>query len=372
MYNSSVRFITLVLVLLGILAPASLHAFEPLPRMTPSSVGIDPVALDQALVAFSQVEGAWSIVVVRQGAVVAERYLVTSPETLHPVWSVTKSLTSIAVGMTIEDGVFSGVEVRLVDHLPADLVPQEPAKAQIKMQNLLMMTSGLQWSEDLDWLMWLASLNPAEFILQRPLEFFPGNMFVYSSASSHLPSLMMTTAMAENLDAYMGREFFGPLGITDWLWDKDPQGYAYGGHGVHLRTEDLAKLGILFLNNGVWSGQEVVSPEWVGESTAPRFLWGDSWGPLDKLNYGYLWWVAETAGYPMYLAWGWGGQFVFCVPDLDLVVATAADGEVYSAQAEAQELGILRAIVNDLLPGVRPSAVFLDSFESGSISAWTQ
>ena len=369
MTRHKLRFVASGLVMFFLAAPLS--GFEPLPRADPSTTGIDPVALQNAVAAFADVEGAWAILVVRQGAVVAEHHVVAPPDSLHPVWSVTKSLTSTAMGMAMHEGVFADEDVRLVDHLPPGLVPSEPAKSLITLRHLLTMTSGLGWSEDLDWLTWLASADPARFILERELTSWPGAEFNYSSANSHLPSLMLATSSAEGLDDFMQRKFFQPLGISEWLWDADPQGYAFGGHGVHLRTEDLAKLGVLFLSEGLWSGQTVVPAAWVSRAVKPQFFWNETYGPLDDLDYGYLWWTGVAADNPVYLAWGWGGQFVFCVPDLELVVATAADGMVWSAQAEYQELAILDIIVNTLMPAVPNATIFSDSFESGDTTWWT-
>jgi CubicO group peptidase (beta-lactamase class C family) len=102
----------------------------------------------------------------------------------------------------------------------------------------------------------------------------------------------------------------------------------------------------------------------------PQVSWSEPYGPLDTLTYGYLWWLASAAGHDVYLAWGWGGQFAFCVPDLSLVVATAADGDVWAAQAEAQAVAILTIIVDELMPAVTAGVVFNDGFEGGDLSGW--
>jgi CubicO group peptidase (beta-lactamase class C family) len=332
---------------------------------------VDPQALAETFTAFADIDGAWAMVVVWRGEVVGETYPVGSAQTLYPIWSVTKSLTSTAVGIAIDDGVFANVDARLVDHLPQHLVPAEPIKGLITLEHLLLMTSGLGWSEDLDWLDWIASPHPASFILDRELTSWPGSEFNYSSASSHLPSLMVETTAGEGLEALTDRELFAPLGIVDWQWEEDPQDYAYGGHGVHLKTRDLARLGVLFLHRGRSDGIQVVPEQWVARATEPRFGWGDAYGVLQDLDYGYLWWTAEVSGMPIFLAWGWGGQFVFCVPDLDLVVATAADGDVWADQAATQELAILEVVATILVPGVPSAEVFRDGFESGVLAAWT-
>ena len=183
---------------------------------------------------------------------------------------------------------------------------------------------------------------------------------------------MYHTTSGEGMEVLAQRELFAPLGITDWLWDVDPQGFAYGGHGLHLRTEDLAKIGLLFLNAGSWDGVQVVPESWVVEATTPRYGWGDSFGALEDLDYGYLWWTAEVNGHPAFLAWGWGGQFALCVPEMAVVIATAADGMVWSDEARIQELALLHLMVDEVLAAMRPLVVFSDAFEDGTTGQWTR
>jgi CubicO group peptidase (beta-lactamase class C family) len=345
-------------------------SFVPLPRAEPGAVGVDAVALGEALAAFSEVDGAWAMMVVRNGAVVGETHVIAPPETLHPVWSVTKSITATMMGIAMDQGVWPDVEVAMVDHLPSDLVPSGPGAAAIRLRHLLAMTSGQQWSEDGDWLPWIASDDPERFILERPMDAWPGSLFNYSSASSHLPSVMLETASGEGLDSRAERMLFEPLGFDAWQWDHSPTGYPFGGHGVHLRVEDLAKFGQVHLSGGTWGARRVVPSDWVTEVMQPHVSWSEPYGPLDTLTYGYLWWLATAAGHDVYLAWGWGGQFAFCVPDLSLVVATAADGDVWASQAEAQAVAILTIIVDQLMPAVTAGVVFNDGFEGGDLSGW--
>ena len=332
----------------------AIFAFEPLPRAEPEAVGINAVKLDQAVEAMGRVHGVWSVVVVRKGSVVADAHFIYQPETLHSVWSVTKSVTSTLVGMAIDRDAIPGVDVAMVDFLPHSIDPVDPLADRITLRHLLMMTSGLKWSEENDWLPWLRSSNPVRYILNRSVVSSPGLVFNYSSASSHLPSVMLTEILGGDPAEFAESQLFESMGISDWGWDRDPQNYPFGGHGIKMRTEDLAKLGILFLRKGRWQGRQVVSREWVEEAVQPRFFWDVDYGPLTNVDYGYLWWTAEAAGYPVFIAWGWGGQFAFCVPDLDLVVATSADGWVGTAQANIQEKAILTVIVEQILPIVNP------------------
>jgi len=344
----------LATVALLALAPLVAGAFEPLPRADPTTAGIDPAQLEQALDAMQQIRGARSVVVVRGGSLVAESHWYAPADALHPIWSVTKSVTSTLVGICVDRGILPDLDARIVDYLPPELIPADPAKDAITVRHLLMMTSGLRWSEDDDWLPWIASPNPARFILQRPLVAEPGAEFTYSSATSHIPSITLTEAAGVSLLELADAHLFGPLGITDRRWKADPQGYPFGGHGIELRTEDLAKLGVLFVNRGQWHGRKVVSAAWVEAAIRPRFGWGIDYGPLREVDYGYLWWTARAGGHDVFIGWGWGGQLAFCVPALDLVVATAADGDVWEAQADTQETAILEVIVEQILPAVSP------------------
>lgn len=359
-----------LLIFLAVSVSIRAFAFDGLHRVEPTAVGLDPERISAAILSLGETPGCWSVVITRHGALAAESYFSGQAEDLHAIWSVTKSVTSALSGIAIGEGLYPGVEAKMVDFLPPNLVPPENIKKLISLEQLLMMTSGLQWSEDEDWLPWLVSADPAEFILERPVDSLPGMSFNYSSATSHLPSVMLETALDTSVMAFADARIFAPLGIIDWSWDLDPQGYAFGGHGLHWRTEDLAKFGILFLREGTWKGRQLISSSWVEESTSPRFFWGDPWGALDQLDYGYLWWTAEASGYPVFFAWGWGGQFSFCVPDLDLVVATAADGDVGSFLAERQEKAILEVIVDTIIPAVDPEILFRDGFDSGTDRNW--
>jgi len=334
--------------------PGFLRAFEALPRRRPEKLAIDPIKLEEAIEDLGEINGMWSVVVIRKGNVVAEDYFTGPPEELHPVWSVTKSITSTLTGMAMDRELISSLDQSMTTYLPSGLEPADPRAEEISIRNLLMMTSGLRWSEDSDWLPWIYSSDPARFILDRRVVTIPGNVFNYSSASSHIPSVILTEVLREDPAVFAGRELFEPLGISDWRWQRDPQGYPFGGHGVELRTEDLGKFGVLFLKGGLWGSRRIVSRSWVNEAVQPRFFWEIDYGPLENVDYGYLWWTAEAAGYPVFIAWGWGGQFSFCVPDLELVVATAADGMVEADQAEEQEIAILDVIVGEILPAVKP------------------
>jgi len=339
-------------MLIGVLVflTGAAEAFEPLPRVEPEVLGLDAGRLDNFLDELEAVDGARSVVVVHRERVVAEDYWWGSSISMHHVRSVTKSITSMLVGIAIERGFIDSIDVRMVDFLPTDLRPSGGAKDDILVRHLLTHTSGFLWDENAEIVGWISSSNPLSYILNRPLVDTPGTDFNYSTAATHVLSAVLEEAVGVDIEVFAESYLFAPLGISSWQWERDPQGYPFAGHGVELRTEDMAKLGVLFLNHGRWGDEQVVPADWVRQATATHFRGNSSWGPVDRVSYGLLWWLASADDINLYMALGWGGQFVVCVPALDLVVATSARWQVNANQADAQERAILEVIVEELLP----------------------
>lgn len=334
----------------ALLAASVAGAFEPLPRTPPESLGVDPVALAAAVSELGLAEGARSAVIVYRGRIVAEERWVGSQTALDDVRSVTKSVSSTLVAVAIDHGFIGSIDDRMVDYLPPALIPSDPAKDAITLRHLLTMTSGLQWTESTDLYTWAVDPDPARYILERPLATDPGTRFNYSTGASHLLSVVLREATGldplDFADAYL----FAPLGITDRAWLRDAQGRPFGSFGLQLRTEDLAKLGLLFLDHGRWDDQAVVPGLWIRDALSVHINGFQDYGPLTDAGYGYLWWLADAGDRRVFIAWGWGGQFAFCAPSLDLVVATTARWRVDEDAANRQEKAILEVIVTRLLP----------------------
>lgn len=176
-----------------------------------------------------------------------------------------------------------------------------------------------------------------DYILGRNLVYDPGTQFAYSTGNAHLLSAVLEAATGMTEEEYARINLFEPLGIENWQWDTDPQGITDGGNGLHLSTRDAARFGQLFLQNGQRNGQQLVPADWVEVSTtAKNGGAGDGTG-----SYGYQWWTRTyhsggydtytppygRVGYTVYYALGHGGQFIFVVPELDLVCAITAEGD---------------------------------------------
>jgi CubicO group peptidase (beta-lactamase class C family) len=345
----------------------SSEANEPLLRATPESRQIDAVALAQAVDAGEGVDGLLGLVVVRDGYLVSERYYQDSEQSRRHVFSVTKSFMATLIGIAIDRAFIADIDAPMVDYLPYRLLPVSTGKEGITIRHLLTMTSGIQWNETVDWFAWSISNDHAGFILQRPLAHSPGTNFTYNTAASHLLSVVLTEATglssADFADAYL----LHPLGISSRRWWIDSHGIEFGGHGLWLRTEDIAKLGVLYLNAGRWNGEQIVPASWVAQGATSRVELNGSFGPLRSIDYGFLWWLDSGLDYSIFTAWGFAGQYVFCVPSLNLVIATASDGNVGWNEANDQEEQVLELIVNRILPTVRERQLIPQAEPSPSI-----
>jgi CubicO group peptidase (beta-lactamase class C family) len=151
----------------------------------------------------------------------------------------------------------------------------------------------------------------------------PGTAFNYSSAHTQLLSAILTKIVDEPLRDYAQRNLFSPLGIQrkDWGWAMDDQGYYLGGWGMTLRPRDVARFGMLYLNQGHWNGQQVISQEWVRQSTSSHI---DTGGGME---YGYLWWVHPGKDPSIFEAIGYGGQSLYVIPSLDMVIVVTGNVE---------------------------------------------
>ena len=178
------------------------------------------------------------------------------------------------------------------------------------------MTSGLDWSDGEDISVMVRGRDWPRYVLDRPMAEEPGIRFNYNSGNTHvLSAIIQETSGISTLD-FARKYLFDPLGISDVEWETDPSGIPVGGWGLWMRPRDMAKLGHLYLNEGAWDGRQIIPVDWVRESTEEHLQVEEPVEPWD-LYYGYGWWLH---GFGAYAAHGRGGQFVFVIPDLDVVV----------------------------------------------------
>jgi CubicO group peptidase (beta-lactamase class C family) len=268
-----------------------------------------------------------STLIIRNGYLVYENYF-GYPERMNEtqnIYSCTKSVSSILVGIAIAEGYIASVDELLIDLLSSRVIANlDEWKQAITLEYLLSMTSGLPWDEweysysnpENDWNEMTGSPDWVQFVLDRPMEYAPGTHWVYNTGGSHLLSAIVTEATGNFTNDYAESRLFTPLGITDFLWLEDPQGIANGGSSLYLRPRDLAKIGYLYLQNGTWDGQQIVPASWVYSSTFAH-------SELDsETSYGYQWWLHPPWG--CYGCKGYLSQYVYVFPALDMVVIFTA------------------------------------------------
>ncbi len=316
------------------------------PAASPESQGISKAALETILDPAKILDVSKplytlrSVVVVRNGFLIDERYYdKPNISTLRYIASVTKSITSILVGIALEQG-----KIRSLDQTVGELLPEAAAKAPasavngVTLAQILMQTSGFPDDRQSD----TRDLEPR--VLDIPLE--PA-VWRYSSAAASLISPILARAIGGSVEDFAKAALFSPLGIDDYDWRRDTVGNVRTDSGLRLRARDVAKLAWIMVDGGRWRGRQVVPAQWVAESTRRHIAIGWHLGPMTDIDYGYLWYTGTMQGRAVILAWGYGAQYALIVPSLNLVVVTLADppGPKELNQQNAEVMGLVAQIV---------------------------
>ena len=264
-------------------------------------------------------------VIVKDGVIVDEYYKDGYDQnSVFTLQSTSKSVTSALIGIAIDKGYIPSVNEPISTYFPQILDSGSEYKSQITVWNLLTHTTGLNASDTANWNEWLASDNWVDYVLERPATSRPGTVFSYFTGNTHLLSAILQQATGMTALDFGKQYLFEPLDMDSVQCSTDPQGISDGGNGFAMNVYDMAKLGELYLKNGNWNGEQIISEQWVKDSTTLQF--DRSSGSAD---YGYQWWV-RTFGennHPAYFAQGHYGQYIFVVPDLNLVVAITSHYE---------------------------------------------
>jgi CubicO group peptidase (beta-lactamase class C family) len=305
---------------------------------TPEEQGMDSTALAD-LVDFGASRGLNSLLVARHGMIVVEAFYAPFRSGLkHRTRSVTKSVTGTLVGIAVKEGRLDRLDRPVVEFFPdRHITNLDERKRAITIQHLLDMTSGLDWNEESFVPAMHHSNDWTQFVLDRPMTASPGTGFLYNSGSSHLLSAIITMATGESAMSYARKRLFGPLGISDVFWQEDPGGISIGGYGLYLQPRDMAKLGYLYLRNGVWDGTQILPSAWaerIRDATLPSSVAG--------LRYANLFWVDPER--KAYFALGYHGQRILVIPEQDIVAVITATADAPSAV----EIGLIaKAVKSD-------------------------
>jgi hypothetical protein len=246
---------------------------------------------------------------------------------VHTLQSVTKSVTATLIGIAIFRGEIPGVDVPVFDLLSGyDLSALDSRVRDATLEDLLTMRLGIEWHENdrpLDdtntTLQLEKSDNWVEFTLGQPADSDPGAKWAYNSGASHLMSAIIRQATGRTTAEYAEEVLFGPLGIRDYYWKTDPQGLPDTEGGLYLTAEDLARIGLLYLQDGVWEGERLLPEGWVAAATARQVEDVAPDNPNWNWGYGYQWWRLDASGLAVWAGLGFGGQNLIVIPARGLV-----------------------------------------------------
>lgn len=246
---------------------------------------------------------------------------------LHTMQSVTKTVTSIVIGIAAGRGEFPSFDTPVLTLFDETKVAHvDDRKRRMTLRHLLTMTAGFDWNEDVPYadpsnhcVLMEASFDWVQFAIDRPMAHEPGTVFRYNSGATQLLSPIFRAATGHDIEEYAVRHLFAPLGIARHFWKRTPTGLADTEGGLYLAPRDLAKIAYLYLRNGIWEDKVVVPAEWVKASIAPSIAVPDS----GNVKYGFKWWLYPYGRNGARVAFGGsglGGQRPIVLPELDLVI----------------------------------------------------
>lgn len=314
-------------------------------QLTPQAPPTEQLAELDAKVEAGEYGAINSLLIWHDGSLILESYYGgTGPDTMSQVYSVTKSITSAAIGQALAEGAITNLDETLLDYLPeSDTIENlDGRKTRITLEDLLTMRAGFAWDESStiygdannDVTQMTNSTNWIQYMLDQEMATEPGTAFTYNSGVTMLLGAILEEATGQTTEDYVAAYLFAPLEITEWRWQETPTGRSNTGWGLFMRPADMVKIGQLYLQQGAWQGEQLIAKNWVEQSTQPLV-------PVSEMHdYGYHWWrfadenpiVADLNVNDLFFAWGFGGNFIFVVPHLDLVVVTTAENFVNAEQ----------------------------------------
>ncbi len=315
-----------------------------------------------------------NISIVRNGYLVLDAYIYPFKDSQkHETYSVTKSVTAALIGIAIDKGYIKDVNQKITEIFPKKKIANlDERKRSLRLKDLLMMASGLDCN-DASANRWAGTIamkkssDWTQYTLDLPMAQTPGEYFHYCNGVSHLLSAIIQESSGMKTVEFAKMYLFDPLGIDDFDWAESPEGTSNGFSGLRLKPKDMAKIGLLYLNQGRWENKQIISAEWIRASTRPYID-----GKWNGEDYGYQWWI-NPAGY--YSAVGMYGQAIYVIPDKNLIA-------VFTSHITGNNMYISGTLLNEyIIPAIASSGPLppnpevntrLDNFLAGTAKAQTQ
>ena len=289
-----------------------------------------------------------SLLVSLRGELLFEQYYNGVDRDRHAnIKSASKSIISALVGIAIDRGLIPDSQTTIVTYFPALSRDPDTRKREITVEHLLTMRPGLEGTSNRNYGAWVTSRNWVQHALARPMFAAPGEEMEYSTGSTHLLSAILTKVAAKTTRDFANEVLAKPLGFSLPPWPRDPQGIYFGGNDMLVTPRQMLAFGELYLNKGRAADRQVISREWVERSCegvernrrpGPAFNANGYVDPLRDRRYGYGWWVHQIGDYDTCFAWGYGGQYIFVLPDLDLVLVATSSADVSDERRDHRRL----------------------------------
>lgn len=314
-----------------------------LPRKNLKELGISPSKV-QGFIDYLEAHSIemHSLMLLRHGHVAAEGWWHPyEPELPHMLFSLSKSFTSTAIGLAVQEGKLN-VDDPVISFFPDELPAEVSANlSAMRIKHLLMMGTG-HTSDTTSDMHQAADGNWVRAFLALPVELEPGTHFLYNTGATYMLSAILQKVTGQTLLQFLQPRLFEPLGITNPSWESCPKGINTGGFGLKVRTEDIAKFGQLYLQKGIWQGQRLVNEDWIAEATAKQISNGDGKESDWAQGYGYQFWRCRHG---VYRGDGAFGQFCIVMEEWDAVLAMT--GGTNDLQ------GVLNGVWEHLIPAFK-------------------
>ncbi|MFC1481468.1 serine hydrolase domain-containing protein [Candidatus Neomarinimicrobiota bacterium] len=350
-----------------------------------ASVGMDESVLEDLMDNLVEYENHYinSILVVRHGQLVFEEYfpgvqidLITDndrpyEEVLVPVpvsydrntlqyqGSVSKGFTSVLVGIAIDRGFISGIDEKLFSFFPEHADLNDEQRDKITIQHMLTMTSGLDWHDDdidgeeSDEIAHFVSSHPDSFVLSLDMLGDPGTVYDYNSGTTCLLGEIIHRTSSMSLQDFAQQYLFTPLNIDSYHWVTLPNDsdYSFASGGLYLTPRAMAKFGQLYLQRGTWEGNQVIPATWIDSTLTPWISMRTGTTKWTEMGFGYHWFLGVFGDYDysFSVTQGWGGQFIFIIPEVDLVVVFTGGNYEANSPTYSDPFNAIDLIVSDYI-----------------------
>jgi CubicO group peptidase (beta-lactamase class C family) len=307
---------------------------------------LDTALLGEAYARARELPRLRSMLVSWKGEIVGEQYYRGNTRSSRAnIKSASKSVISALVGIAIAQGKIEGTSQPISELLRAETRALDSTKRAITVGDLLSMRAGLQSTSFDQYGSWVSSRNWVANALRRPMVADPGGPMIYSTGNTHLLSAIVTRNTGMSTYAFAQRHLMRPLGIELRPWQTDPQGIFFGGNDMYLTPREMLRFGALYLNGGKVGNRQVIPSQWIDSSWTERTV-----SPWNGHRYGYGWWTRTAQRHTVRFAWGYGGQYIFVVPELELIVVTTSDSE--PLRGESPTWAVHRILEDQIIPSV--------------------